>query len=192
MARRQFTGPRTPRRQKVWTSEKSTDAGQLVAFAANPQVLIDLLTNLKTDLGTGRPPSGSTVMRIVGTLQPGNSSACTINEINALSWGIAWVSNAIANATVGDGQIPDPDEAGLREAQWLQRGKLFYRTNNGTNLPASATGRMLDSGTMRVDITQMRKQPTADSELVLIVRHQGNAGSAPSLWFELNTMLALA
>jgi len=51
---------------------------------------------------------------------------------------------------------------------------------------------MLDHGTMRLDITQMRKQPTADHQLVLIVRHQGNSGSAPALWFELNTMLALA
>lgn len=185
------TTVRTPRRRKVWASERSTDAGQLVAFNANPQVLIDLLVNLKTDLGLSRPPSGVTVMRIIGTLQPGNSSACTINEINALSWGIAWVSNIIANAPAGTGQIPNSVEVGLREAQWLQRGTIFYRTNNGTNLPASATGRMLDSGTLQLDITQMRKQPTADAELVLIVTHQGNTGSAPALWFELNTMLAL-
>ena len=192
MPPRARTVQRTPRRRKIWTSEKSTDAGQLIAFGSSPQVLIDLLVNLKTDLGTARPPSGCTAMRIVGTLQPGNSSACTINEVNALSWGIQWVPNNVLLAPPADGQIPDPDEAGLREGQWLQKGKLFYRTNNGTNLPASATGRMLDQGTMHLDITQMRKQPTADSELVLIVRHQGNAGSAPSLWFELNTMLALA
>ena len=191
MARRQFTGVRTPRRRKVWTREGSTDAGQLITFNTL-EPLIDLLTNLKTDLGITRPPPGCTVMRIVGTLQPGNSSACTVNEVNELTWGIAWVPSIVATAPAGTGQIPDPSENGLRETQWLQKMTMFYRTNNGTNLPASTTGRMLDGGAMQIDVTQMRKQPTADSELMLIIRHRGNAGSAPAMWFDLNTMLALA
>jgi len=59
-------------------------------------------------------------------------------------------------------------------------------------LPATVTGRTLAGAEQIIDITQMRKQPTADSELVLIIRHQGNSGSAPALWFQLDTMLALA
>lgn len=191
MARRQFTGVRTPRRRKVWAREGTTDTGQLVTFNTI-EPLIDLLTNLKTDLGVSRPPPGSTVMRIVGTLHPGNSASCTVNVNNELSWGIAWVPNQVALAAAGDAQIPDPSENGLREVTWLQKGTLFYQTTSGINIPASVTGRMLDQGTMRVDITQMRKQPTADSELMLIIRHRGPAGSAPNIWFDLNTMLALA
>lgn len=190
MARSNRTIVRTPRRAKVWAREGSTDVGNSLLIN-QIDVFADLLANYKTDMDTNRPPAGVTVMRIVGTLQPGNSSAATTNFMVAFHWGIAWVANSIAQASVGDAQIPDPAELGMREAQWLQRGTIFYRTNNNTNLAASVTGRQLAQSGHELDITQMRKQPTPDHELVLIVRTTGDAAAAPVLWFDINTMLAL-
>ncbi len=155
------------------------------------QVIVNLLANLKVNLGLTRPPPGITAMRIVGTLHPGNLSSASTNVLNSVGWGIAWVRSAVAALPVNDGGIPDPLGVGVRETQWLQTGYLLYRTNNATTLPASTTGRMLDQGTMSLDITQMRKQPTADHELVLITHHEGISGSDPAIWFDLHTMLAL-
>ena len=183
--------PRTPRRRKVWARERSpVSTGDILVVGAL-QVVQDLLANLKANLGITRPPPGITAMRIIGSIHPGNQSTSSGNAINSLTWGIGWVRSGVAGLGINDPGIPDPLAVGVREHEWLQTQQLFYRTNSGTDLPATVTGRMLDQGSMQLDITQMRKQPTADHELVLITHHEGLAGSDPAVWFDLHTMLAL-
>ena len=164
--------------------------GDTLIVGAN-QVVTNLLGNLKANLGVTRPPPGITVMRIVGSIQPGNQSGSTGNVLNAQAWGIGWVRSNVAALPPDDSGLPDPLAVGVREHEWLQTGHIFYRTNSGVTLPASTTGRMLDHGAMQLDITQMRKQPTADHELVLIIHHEGVTEGFPAVWYDLHTMLAL-
>ena len=185
------TQTRTPRRQKIWGHEKSPMSTGTALTVGAVQVVVNLLGNLKANLGITRPPPGITAMRIFGSIHPGNLAASTGNLLNGQSWGIAWVRAGVAALPPDDAGLPDPLGVGVREHPWMQTGNLLYRTNNGTTLPASTNGRMLDQGTMQLDITQMRKQPTADHELVLIIHHEGVTEGVPAVWFDLHTMLAL-
>ena len=182
---------RTPRRRKIWAYEKSLMSTGFILQVGAKQVVANLLATLMADLSLTRPPVGITCMRIFGAIHPGNQLTASTNLLSGLGWGIAWVRNSVAVAGAGDPAIPDPLEQGVREVEWLQKGYLLYRTNNATALPASTTARMLDQGTMTLDITQMRKQPTADHQLVFITHHEGITGSDPAVWFNFNTMLAL-
>ena len=193
MARRQFTGPRTPRKEKVWATRNSGAVDDLVvpnAVTLNGlEVQADLLSAYKTDVGVNTLQR-VTSMRILGSIGLGNGPTESVSRNHVLAWGIAWVSILVAGAAANDAQIPDPNTGGNREALWLQRGRLFLRSTAALQLVVQAGE---TTSRMDVDVTQMRKQLQVSDQLVLITRHQSDGGgiSAPEVLFNFHTMLAL-
>jgi len=178
---------RTPRKEKVWASEEEQSA-PLIMVPNSIQVLRDLLAAYKLDVGALRT-RGVTVMRIWGQLILGNATAESVAGIHSVVWGIAWVRSNVANNPAGDSNIPDPAKTGALDAQWIQRGKLITQSTVGTD--AFRIGDNWNG--VNLDITQMRKQPTVDHDLVLIGKTQSAGGGvfAPTLYLSLHTMLAL-
>ena len=195
MVTRNRTIVRTPRKEKVWATRNS---GPVASDIVVPNAVIlngveiqaDLLSAYKTDLGVNTLQK-VTVMRIIGSIGLGNLVTESVSRNHALAWGIAWVSAAITGAPANDAQIPIPSDGGDRQAEWLQRGKLFLRSTALLPLVVQAGE---TTSRMDVDITQMRKQPTVNHQLVLITKHQSDGGgiSAPSILFNFHTMLALS
>jgi len=184
MVTRQRVIVKTPRKDKSWAYTRGQ--GQVLSVNA-VQVAVDLLTDYETDVGLIN--RNVTAMRIVGELDLGNGSSASVATSFTMQWGIAWVSGAIAVLAANDASIPDPGELGAREAQWLQRGSLQAQSLAGANTAGATQGQLRAS--VILDITQMRKQPTPDSRLVLITRNNGSASHAPAIYFALATMLAL-
>ena len=186
--------PFTPKKQKVWATRNSGAVNDAVVpntvTLNGLEVQADLLSAYKTDLGMNTLQR-LTAMRIVGFIALGNGATESVDRNHALTWGIAWLSVLIAGAAANDAQIPDPNSGGHREALWLQRGRLHYRSTNGqllTVFPRATTS------WQRVDITQMRQQKEASDQLLLITKHQSDGGgiSEPVLTFQFHTMLALS
>ena len=174
-----------PRKQKVWGHEFTTVQ---TLSTAGVEIAQDLLEGYKADMGITRV-SGVTCMRIVGSLSIGNlASASTSNPFRVV-WGITWVRQAIAIAAAGTGTIPDPIEIGMRETPWIQRGTLRMTGVAGALTLGSGKGDL--EAFVRLDITQMRKQPTPDYELVLVVNNGGGATDDAFLDLDLATMIAL-
>ena len=175
---------RTPRKTKVWATETSTQ--DLLSTAGGAEPYANLLGQFNTDRGVNRQDR-FTVMRIIGGLMLGNAATATSNLPVYVDVGIVWVRNQVFNATPGDAQIPDPGAEGVREIEWLWRQRMWYKPT------ASQLAIAFDQpmGQARLDIKQMRKAPTVDAVLAMIV--SGNYGAADDLFldFRLDTMLAL-
>ena len=183
--RTRYTGPRTPRRQKVWAYKR--DGGKFLS-TNTIEVVIDLLEDYKSDLGVSFL-QGLTVMRVNGTIALINSAGASAVDPWEFIWGIAWVRNVIATAGVGDAQIPDPGELGTRETEWLQRGLLRGTSTIGALTRYADQNQLLSF--IKLDITQMRKQPTVDHQLVLIARNTAATTVSAGIDYDLQTMLAL-
>ena len=190
-----YTGPRTPRQEKVWATANSGAGGDLVVSATltpnGIQVTENLLLEYQNELGVSalqRP----TAIRIIGDLHLGQKIADDTFRNHTVAWGIAWVRSSVASAPPNDVQIPDPNSVGVRETEWIQRGRLYYR--NLATLSERPFNPDSPTSNITLDITQMRKQPTVSHDLVLIVRHQSDGGgiSAPGLLYQFHTMLGLS
>lgn len=179
---------RTPRKDKMWIGRNASlnfGAGDLT------QVAFELLSAGLSDMGVSRM-SKVTVMRIFGSIRLIGVSGATTPAAASVDWGIAWVSENIANAAEGDGQIPQPMVDGLRETTWLQQGNLLGLEPEAP-LVAALPLEPLETSIVNVDITQQRKQPTVDSRLVLITEGPINAESGTvAIDINLQIMLALA
>ena len=181
--------PRTQRKEKLWATQT---VGQTPADLApnSVEVVIDILSFAKLDLGISRMRK-ATVMRIVGSLYLGNGTSQVLSTNAAWHWGIAWVPSQIAQAAVGDSQIPDPLEQGLREWPWIQRGVLRGNASAGNESMFANLSQM--GSFVHLDIRQMRTQQAADWELVLIGHStDSDASSDPKVWLDFNVMLALS
>lgn len=190
MARRsQFSGVRTPRKEKVWATQtvESTPADLEPDI---PEIVIDLLSFYKADVGVSSLQR-VTVMRIIGSLFLGNGTAQAASGNESWHWGIAWVPRNVSDAGPGDGQIPDPAEQGAREVPWIQKGVLRGLSIGGA--VAQYAGLQQLGAHVHFDITQMRKQPAADHVLVLVGNHGSDAAGIhdPKVWLDFNIMLAL-
>ena len=184
--RRNFA--RTPRKDKVWANIHDFDTGHPFSNAG-VTMLQDILQAYKGDVAVATMQR-ATVMRIIGRLDLGNGPAATSDgALVACHWGIAWVTDQITQAAPLDAQIPDPANAGTQEAQWIQRGVLYGRVAAGVNTTYEARGQR--GATAYLDVSQMRKAPTADYQLVLIVRGSSVAGTDMTMWINTSTMLAL-
>ena len=176
---------RTPRKEKVWASDLVTDT----IVASTEGVAGDLIGNYKSSVGLTFNQR-VTCMRIVGHLRLFHQSNAT-SAVNAkVRWGIAWLPSAIASASDGDAQIPEPGNA-IRQAEWLQRGVLFGQEFEATP-PAGSTLLPIDTAFLKLDITQQRKQPTVDHELVLVWDCLSSVESSTiGIEYEGHVMLAL-
>ncbi len=179
---------RTPRKRKVWATEENLQTAGVQLSAGDVEVAADLLAGYKSDRGITKVDA-VTSMRIIGRLFLGNASSATAANFGFVPWGIAWVSDKIASASAGDAQLPSPNHEGAREVTWIQRGVLAGVSLAGSANLFANTGQL--EGTAQLDITQMRKQPTPDYELVLITENGFSATEDATLHFQLSTMLAL-
>mgnify|MGYP006953834933 CR=1 FL=1 len=178
---------RTPRKEKAWTTIRTDHAGQSLTESQTGtiQVIQDLLLS---GLGVTNPRP-LTVMRIVGSLQLLFLSDTTaVRGRSKIDWGIAWVQSEISSLSAGDALIPDPADSGIREALWLQRGTLYgsFEDAAGSNnqMPVHPGAHAA------LDITQMRKSPTADHRLVLIANVFADASVHVALGYTLHSMVA--
>lgn len=154
---------RTPRRRKVWIVK---NFGVTDFVQANRWIVGDILSAGLVQMGLAAP-MGMTCMRIVGQLWLGAAASATTPAFSTVRLGFAWVPNDVAGAGVGDAQIPEPLEEGVRETQWIQQGYIAGFEVGGTPL----VGTPLDpqeTSIWKFDITAMRKQPTGNARLVLI------------------------
>ena len=180
---------RTPRKEKSWAFNRNSGSG--TAIATGVDVHLDLLANYSTDLGITYPTK-VTHMRTIGRIAIGKAGTVTTAGLADVSWGIAWVRSNVAAASAGDALIPDPEEPGTREVEWLQRGFLQVLLPEDA-ITASAPSLGQFGGDVTLDITQMRKQPTPDYRLVLITHGTFLAtGGNLQGWVNLDTMLALS
>ena len=191
---RRFDGPRTPRKDKTWATQNSGSSSDDIIGQydldplGRPEIVADLLFQYQTELDIGSTQQ-VTAMRIFGDLIIGNGDAESVSQEWACSWGIAWVDGLVAAAPLGDAQIPNPSDGGLRQADWMQRGILY-----GTSTILTDTRYyQQDLAHIKVDITQQRRQMRVDRKLVFVTRCQFVAGGThdPKVLFNLNTMLAL-
>ena len=178
---------RSPRRKKIWVDSISLQDDDPVVSGSF--VLHNLLTDALTDLGINLM-QGVTVMRIVGHVGLMNTAAASIGTDWSAGLGFAWVRKAIADATAGDSEIPNPHSTGVRSLPWIQRATL-----HGLSIPGAASkyGAIGREGTSlwKFDITQMRKQPTPDSQLVLLGNSNALGSNAPAYYYNIATLLAL-
>lgn len=186
---------RVPRKSKVWaTTYQSNPVIPVDLGTGQARIIADLLADYRTSMGISNTDR-VTAMRIVGSATLIDGGASTLTSLFEYRLGIAWVSAAIASATAGDAQIPEPLVDGVREAQWIQTRQLYGVTDSSLAFPHPAQGVV----TMQVgqhvwdfDITQMRKQPTPDSKLCLIGEGIIDANQDVDLNFTISTMIALS
>jgi len=155
---------RTPRQKNIWLGVTGG-----VQYPANPTstVVAEILDQGMQTIGVNRL-QGVTVKRIVADLWLSQFTAAAASPANAfVQWGITWVPDNIANAGPGDAQIPEPMAFGLREAPWIQQG-LLQGIEYSTSVQVGRILERVETSFVRLDITQMRKQPTIDHRLVLI------------------------
>lgn len=177
---------RTPKRRKMWCVRST-----FLDVTTNSQWADDILDPAFTALGLSNM-GGLTVMRILGTLQlvAGTTPQTTSTTWSEIDLGICWINSSV-NISGGSGSIPQPWQNGLLEAVWLQQWELGAFEQNAVNETLSPL-EPIETSLLKFDITQMRKQPTADSKLILA----GNGGSAwtqdaVSLKVSIQTLVAL-
>lgn len=189
--RNSFRGLRTPRKTKVWATKRGLPPAGVGVIQTGVQVFFDFLSDYRSDMGISNTDR-VTHMRTVGDLYlmdfGGGSAAIT----TAVSWGIAWLTGPVASAAVGDAQIPDPAEQGVNESQWLQRGTLIGSSPGAQAAIVPASGPGMEEWHERLDVTMMRKQPTADSKLCLVLNVQNDNGDQFGLAYQTHTLIALS
>lgn len=156
---------RTPRRRKAWItySNSLNDVSP-----AGPGVVADLLSSGLSDLGVTLA-GGVTFMRMVGNMYLAQNGDSAATEFRTRRLGLTWLPGRVAGASTGDAQLPQPLEAGLREATWIQQWELGAIAQTTGNYVAGSPMEPIEmSYRTGIDVTQMRKQPQLDSKLCLV------------------------
>jgi len=150
---------RTPRRRKLWAVTNSP----LNDMTDTDIHVFDLLDDAFTDVGFTNF-MGLTHMRTVGTLfltHAGTEATTFIYQ--PLYVGLAWLSQDEA-ALAG---TPKSLLTGTREVEWIQQWIM-----GAIEAPAGAAQFSplvpIEMSVLRFDVTQMRKQPTADHRLCFV------------------------
>ena len=164
---RNFT--RTPRRRKLFIQyEKFHTLG---IGTASPKI-DDMLDAGFTDLGMSNM-GGLTVMDVRGSiqLQQWTASPASSSSSQDIGIGYNWFDPLLAQAGDGDGQIPSPNQLGVRETKWIQQWSL-----RAVEPPVAApviVGAALEpietSFKDGIHVRNMRKQPSADSRLAIVI-----------------------
>lgn len=186
MTTQRRTVVRTPKRRKMWCVRST-----FLDITTNSQWADDILDPAFTALGLSNM-GGLTVMRILGTLQlvSGSTPQPSSTTWSEIDLGICWINSSV-NISGGSGSIPQAWQNGLLEAVWLQQWELGAFEQQATS-EVFAPLMPIETSLVKFDVTQMRKQPTADSKLVLT----GNGGTAwtqdaVALKVSLQTLVAL-
>ena len=168
-----------------------TDTTDLISSAGTRGVAGDILETGYTALGVN-VLAGVTFMRFVGTIRLKAALAASSPGVVQIGWGIGWVPQDIINAGDGDAQIPEPNFDSIRQIPWIQQGELEGVERDSTNFVDSTFLEPPELSIMKLDIKQMRKQPTVDHRLALIWRSEGAAeANTVSLNLQGQVMLAL-
>lgn len=162
MPRRQYSGPRTPRKRKVWANVSS----EYALTSTTPFVADSLLGPFLSDMGLTYAP-GVTVMRVIGEIYAAQaSSAATTAEHVRIGVGLIWVPQAIASASAGDSQIPEPYQDGVREDRWYHQFMMGFTEGTGTiaDVPLDP----VETSLHRIDTRNMQRQPTVNHQFCII------------------------
>lgn len=182
---------RTPKRRKVWA--QFNESLVLGTGTSTPKA-IDMLEAYYSDLGAGQQ-GGLTVMRIVGSFQLTDWTAGDATPMyQDIRFGVTWLDKNISDAADGDGNIPEALQDGVREHVWIQQWKLsaLEQDSADVNVGRPAQPQVENISFIHVDVTQMRKQPTAASKLSLCVSGGSSWGAnTVILETELSILLAL-
>ena len=153
---------RTPRKQKIWIGKTILAPQPITVRAITSELLADGLA----DIGLVKS-IGLTVMRVFGSVQLVAWGGAVTPAYADISFGFAWVPNAIATAGLDDAQIPVPMATGVRQIRWTHQwrmGGLEYVApivNSAPLLP-------VEDSIVKIDSTQMAKQPTLDHDFCMI------------------------
>lgn len=178
---------RTPRRSKLWCQYTS-----FVDITAGTPGLIDLLAPTMTNLGLN-VASGLTHMRTVGkiALVAGTTPNVSGTVVEKVRLGLLWVTPNISSTSVGDTNIPEPREHGTWDARWIHQTSLTALEAAPNNIVFSPL-QPIERSYAELDVTQMRKQPTANSRLCLAWDGGSTyTADAVNLEVELSVLIAL-
>lgn len=159
----------TPRRRKLFGQFNETIV--LGAGTSSPK-LIDMLDSTFTDLGANTL-GGLTFMNARGQMKlvQNTASPVTSSAYAEIRVGMFWADQLMATVGDGSGLIPEPLQDGTRETKWIQQWQL-----GAVEPPVAApiiVGAPLDpieeSLIRDINVRNMRKQPTAESKLSLVV-----------------------
>lgn len=177
---------RTPRRRKIWAGYHTAVD---VTSGATPDVN-DVLDQTFTDLGLNNM-AGVTVMRVVGFMQMSQwTAAATTPIFDVVRAGLAWLPKDVAAAGAGNSAIPRPAQIGTRDTRWYQQWVLGGLESNLqiVSFPLEP----FETSRVEFDITNMQKQPTADSKFCLVTHVTGGAeDDTYRLTCEFDILLAL-
>jgi len=176
MTTQRRTFVRTPRRRKMFVQFNDTS---VLGIGTSTPKLRDMLGAGLADLGVNAL-GGLTVMDVRGQIAIHSGIVGAVTQVSqTIRCGYTWVNSAIANAADGDSNIPEPLQAGLREAKWIQQWQFDALEPPGV-LVNSPTEPIETSRIADIHVRNMRKQPSADDTLAFII----DGGSS----YETNTM----
>ena len=178
---RTYNGPRTPRKDKSWSTEASGTGGFVVAENAT-QVVVDLTASYQAQLGLlqlQRP----TVIRSIGTVWMGFSSDSSNPRGRAQhTFGAAWIPEASGTF------LPDPEGVGVRQVPWLYRHTLFADNDDVTDDHyGNNTGAFV-----RFDSTAQRQQQVVGDSLKLMLTASADSGTETRFHYVIHTMLTVS
>ena len=153
---------RTPRKEKIWIGKTILNPQPITVRAITAELLADGLA----DIGLVKS-IGVTVMRVFGSVQLVAWGGATTPAYADVSFGFAWVPNAIATAGLDDAQIPVPMATGVRQIRWTYQsrmGGLEYEAPIVLSTPLLP----VEDSIVKIDSTQMAKQPTVDHDFCMI------------------------
>lgn len=163
MPRTRYTGPRTPRKRKVWANVVS----QHQLTSSSPFVADSILGPFLADVGLTYA-QGVTVMRLFGNVYLANeTSVATTADWLKIGLGFAWVPQAIAQASAGDSQIPEPFVDGVREDRWYHQFVLAGE-EEATAAQSGKPMSPIELSLHQFDSRNMQRQPTVNHQFCLI------------------------
>lgn len=180
---------RTPRKRKVWSEAHSiyTVTGSI------PFVVSNLLVSYENDLGVSYL-QGCTIMAARGKVTIVELANATSPAIVDFHLGMVWVPQAIASASVGDSQIPEPGQQGVREDRWYHEFdlKAYEAASAISGHPAeAASGSRYE--TYEFETRNMQKQPTVNHQFCLIGTTGGTQeASTLGIQYDISLLLGLA
>lgn len=135
---------------------------------------------------------GLTVMDVRGVIQLEQfTTQDSTPEFETIRVGYTWLDKNIAAAADGSIELPVPLQLGTRDAPWIQQWELLGVADGTANVEAPLTP-LETSGKRDIHVRNMRKQPTADAKLMLVVSGgTGYGTSSVALKVALLIMLAL-
>lgn len=159
--------------------------------AGTPQI-VKVFDQSQADMGVSVSP-GITVMRALGKLALTAATAgASTAAYPVVRLGLAWLDRLVANAGIGDGQIPRPAQIGLRDTRWYQQWTLAGLEPVAPLVTGAPLEPVQESVIANIDCSNMQRQQSADQEFCLVIHHDGTyEADTTNLRVDLDFLVAL-